>query len=122
MDTTLSSRKIAAFVDSTIPYFYLPLDICQKFESAFGITWNNDVQAYLINDTQHRALEAQNASVTSTLSNLTVGRPVNISLPYAAFDLVADYPLVIDSSRYFPLMRAANESQYTLGRTFLQEA
>jgi len=43
-------------------------------------------------------------------------------LPYAAFDLVADYPLVIDSSRYFPLMRAANESQYTLGRTFLQEA
>lgn len=38
VDTTLSSRKIAAFVDSTIPYFYLPLDICQKFESAFGIT------------------------------------------------------------------------------------
>lgn len=27
-----------------------------------------------------------------------------------------------NTSRYFPLMRAANESQYTLGRTFLQEA
>lgn len=122
VDTTLSSNRIAAFVDSTVPYFYLPLDICQKFESAFGITWNNDVQAYLINDTQHQALEAQNASVTFTLSNSTVGRSVNISLPYAAFDLVANYPLVTNSSRYFPLMRAANESQYTLGRTFLQEA
>ncbi|KAL8640368.1 MAG: hypothetical protein Q9226_008757 [Calogaya cf. arnoldii] len=27
-----------------------------------------------------------------------------------------------NTTRYFPLIRAANESQYTLGRTFLQEA
>ncbi len=122
MDTTLSPRKIARLRRFHHTLFLPSLRHLSEIRSAFGITWNNDVQAYLINDTQHRALEAQNASVTSTLSNLTVGRPVDISLPYAAFDLVADYPLVIDSSRYFPLMRAANESQYTLGRTFLQEA
>jgi len=45
-----------------------------------------------------------------------------IQLPYAAFDLVASHPLVESSSRYFPLKRASNTRQYTLGRTFLQEA
>ncbi|KAL9030785.1 MAG: hypothetical protein Q9180_006874, partial [Flavoplaca navasiana] len=45
-----------------------------------------------------------------------------IELPYAAFDLIAERPLMKNATRYFPLMRAADESQYTLGRTFLQEA
>src|ERR1019366_4883174 len=35
----------------------------------------------------------------------------------------AKWPLVTkNSSRYFPLKRAANDSQTTLGRAFLQEA
>jgi hypothetical protein len=29
---------------------------------------------------------------------------------------------VSNQTRYFPLQRAANDTQYTLGRTFLQEA
>ena len=116
----LLNNTIAAYVDSTIPYFYLPLDACRQFEDSFGITWDNDVQAYLVNDTLHKSLQAQNATVT-----FTIGRPtssVNISLPYAAFDLIAEYPLVTNTTRYFPLVRATNESQYTLGRAFLQEA
>jgi hypothetical protein len=50
------------------------------------------------------------------------GPSVDIVLPYAAFDLEASYPLVRHPTRYFPLKRAANDSQYTLGRAFLQEA
>ncbi|KAL8719881.1 MAG: hypothetical protein Q9225_003178 [Loekoesia sp. 1 TL-2023] len=120
----LLQSRIAAFVDSTIPYIYLPAEACKKFEDAFGIVWNEKVQAYLVNDTLHDSLVTQNASVIFTISNSTSGSgtSVDITLPYAAFDLVAEYPLVRNTTRYFPLMRAANESQYTLGRTFLQEA
>ncbi|KAL8764842.1 MAG: hypothetical protein Q9209_007853 [Squamulea sp. 1 TL-2023] len=120
--TDLLTKRIAAFVDSTLPYIYMPLSVCQKFEAVFGITWNETVQAYLVNETLHDSLVSQNTSVIFTLSNSTAkdGTTVEITLPYAAFDLVAEPPLV--KSRYFPLVRATNESQYTLGRTFFQEA
>lgn len=45
-----------------------------------------------------------------------------ISLPYSAFDLNISWPHVESSTYYFPLKRAANDTQYTLGRAFLQEA
>lgn len=119
-----SDTSISAFIDSTTPYIYLPLYLCQQFEESFGLTWDSAVQAYLVNDTLHSALLENNTSVTFNLGNSSTipGEGFNISLPYGAFDLIAEAPLVTNSSRYFPLMRAANESQYTLGRTFLQEA
>lgn len=122
-NTSLMSNSIQALVDSTIPYLYLPLAVCKKFEAAFGLVFNNTVQAYLINDILHRKLLDQNASVILTLGeSIDSKKTVNITLPYAAFDLTADYPMMPTRSRYFPLMRAANDSQYTLGRAFLQEA
>ena len=119
---SLLTNSIPVFIDSTVPYLYLPLSVCQEFERAFGIVWNDDIQAYLVNETLHSQLQAQNATVTFCLSNPSSEQLVNISLPYAAFDLTASYPLLTNSSGYFPLMRATNESQYTLGRAFLQEA
>ena len=124
--TKLSSpdESIAVSIDSTTPYLWLPQNVCEGFEEAFGITWDTDVQGYLVNDTLHTALQEQDISVVLNLGNssTTPGQGFNISLPYAAFDLVAESSLVTNSSRYFPLMRAANQSQYVLGRTFLQEA
>ena len=119
---SLLTSSIPVFIDSTVPYFYFPLSVCQEFESAFGIIGDDDVQAYLVNETLHSRLQAQDATVTFALGNRLSEQSVNISLPYAAFDLTANYPLVTNSSGYFPLMRATNESQYTLGRAFLQEA
>ena len=112
--------NIAALIDSTTPYFWLPMDICEAFEEAFNLTWNDTVQAYLVNDTLHETLQAQNANISFTLGNLSDKETIDITLPYGAFDLHATYPL--PDSRYFPLMRATNQSQYTLGRAFLQEA
>ena len=119
----LSNDSVSAFIDSTLPYFFLPVSVCKAFENAFGIQWDNEVQAYLVNDTMHTALQAQNATVTFSLEGSVSGNQiVNITLPYAAFDLTASYPLLMNASRYFPLMRATNQTQYTLGRAFLQEA
>ena len=114
---------ILAYIDSTIPYIYLPLEACKAFQKAFNLEYNATTQLYPVSDSQHADLIAQNASITFTLGDdVQGGDTVNITLPYDSFDLTATFPVVNDSTRYFPLKRAANESQYTLGRTFLQEA
>ena len=119
-----SNESISAVVDSSIPYIVLPLNVCQQFEETFGLTWDTAVQAYLVNDTLHNTLSSQNTSIVLNIGNSSTvpGQGFNISLPYAAFDLMAEAPLVKNTSRYFPLMRAAESSKVTLGRTFLQEA
>lgn len=78
---------------------------------------------YFVNDTLHQSLTAINPNITFQIGDTTTGGPtVDIVLPYASFDLLASYPMVLNATRYFPLQRATNESQYTLGRAFLQEA
>lgn len=117
---------ITVLIDSTVTSIYLPDSVCSYFETVFGLTWDNATSLYLLNSTQHDALVARNASITFSLESTTTS--VNITLPYAAFDLTASYPLLGTqanaslTSHYFPLQRGRNESEYTLGRTFLQEA
>jgi hypothetical protein len=120
---TLLSNPIDIYIDSTDPNLWLPADACDAFEQAFGLTLDETSGLYLVNDTHHDTLLNTNAQVTFRLSDVkTGGDSVAIVLPYQAFDLNATAPLVANSSRYFPLKRAANATQYTLGRTFLQEA
>ena len=120
--TPLLSEGIVALVDSTVPYLWLPEQACSAFESAFGITWDDLHSLYLVNDTLHEELVQENPSVTFQLANSLTGPSVNITLPYSSFDLVAQYPLVVNASRYFPLQRAPDDNSYTLGRTLLQES
>lgn len=118
------SQGINALVDSTVPYLWLPESTCEAFEQAFGLTLDPIHNLYTVNDSSHDANVKQNASIIFQLSNsLTGGGPsINITLPYASFDLVATAPLVSSQTRYFPLQRGNDDTQYTLGRTFLQES
>ena len=123
---SLLSDPIWIFIDSTIPDLYLPLDVCKKFEQTFGLVWNVTHRKYFVDDDQHESLMAENNTFTFVLgNNKAEGPTVDIQLPYLSFDLAMDYPLInstLSGIRYFPLQRAANSSQYTLGRAFLQEA
>ncbi|KAI9690532.1 MAG: hypothetical protein M1822_009495 [Bathelium mastoideum] len=111
------------WIDSTVTQIWLPIDACTAFEHAFGITWDDSSSFYLVNDTLHNQLLSQNPNITFTVgSQLAGGTTVDVTFPYAAFDLNVSLPLVNGSSRYFPLQRAVNATQYTFGRTFLQEA
>lgn len=119
----LPDGQISIYLDSTIATLWLPESACSAFEDAFNLTYDNEIQRYLVNETEHDALTELNPSITFTLVN-GAGDEVAITLPYAAFDLNVTYPIVSNgsSSHYFPLQRAANDTQYTLGRTFFQEA
>lgn len=120
---SLLPNSILTFIDSTLPFIWLPLEACQAFENAFGLTYNDTDRLYTIDDTLHHTLTARNPNFTFQIGNsLTGGPTVDIALPYASFDLLVSYPRVLNATRYFPLKRAANDTQYTLGRTFLQEA
>lgn len=122
--TNLLPTAILSFIDSTVSQIWLPVDACHEFERAFGISYDNGTGLYLVNDTLHDSLVARDASLTfSIATDATSDETVDITLPYASFDLQVSYPIVQNgSSRYFPIRRAENSSQYTLGRTFLQEA
>lgn len=112
-------------LDSTVPHIWLPVDTCQKFERAFGFTYDPISNFYYIDDDLHDQLTKKNASITFTLAVSETGGPeINITLPYASFDLyVTPYHYKVKrASKYFPLRQAHDESQYTLGRTFFQES
>lgn len=120
---SLLPSGILTFIDSTIPYIYLPLEACQAFEKELDLVWNASSQLYLVNDTLHKTLQARKLNFTFQLGNLaTGGQSVNITFPYDSFALTVGQPLVSNLTRYFPLKRSTNDTQYTLGRAFLQEA
>lgn len=114
---------ILTLIDSTVSQIWLPIEACKIFESVFGLVYDTKTELYLVNDTQHTALQKQNTSLTFTIAPTLQGTDgLNITFPYSAFDLEVSYPLVNNTQRYFPLRRADNDTQYTLGRAFLQEA
>lgn len=120
----LLSSAITILIDSTFPYLYLPLEACEAFEAELGLIWNATENFYFVNDSLHESLIANNPTFNFSIGNdMTGGPTVDIVLPYASFDFdIAWFPMVLNSTRYFPLQRSANETQYTLGRQFLQEA
>ncbi len=128
MNTLLGTRSlldsaIFSVIDSTLPYIWLPRESCDSFAEAFGLIFDDETNLYLVNDTIHEQLRSLNPSVTFSLGN--DANPANltsITLSYGAFDLQASHPIYPNATNYFPIRRAANESQFTLGRAFLQEA
>lgn len=121
--TSLGAVGILSLIDSTVPHIWLPMAACHAFEEAFGLIYDDATDLYVVNDTIHARLQQLNPTVTLKLGNaLSSSETVSIDLPYGAFDLQASYPIYNNTTNYFPLRRASNESQYTLGRTFLQEA
>jgi hypothetical protein len=89
------------------------------FETAFGLTWDETLELYLVDNETHTRLLNESREVRFTLSNGE--KATSYTLPYSAFDLTLGFPFVNTSMRYFPIKRARDSMGYMLGRTFLQE-
>ncbi|KAF2630714.1 hypothetical protein BU25DRAFT_245896 [Macroventuria anomochaeta] len=101
-----ASNPILVLIDSTVPHLWLPRSVCDQFEQVFGLN--------LLNDKPSVVIVLGNDNDPDDLTQIT--------LPFAALDLQASYPIYPKATPYFPIRRAANDTQYTLGRAFLQEA
>ena len=124
-ETSLLPSSILSLIDSSVPDIWLPEAACSLFEEAFGLRFDQNTHRYLVNSSIHAGLLSRNPVITFSLANNVAGKgiqnSVRISLPYQAFDLQASSPIYPNTTRIFPLRRAANDTQYTLGRAFLQE-
>jgi hypothetical protein len=120
--TTLLKSGTLAFIDADVPELWLPISLCDAFASAFGLTYNRESDRYYLTDTAHASLLDAAPAFSFTIgTSKSGGKSIIIEIPYAAFDLQASYPIFATPTNYFPLRRAANASQITLGRAFLQE-
>lgn len=119
-------------IDSSTPFLWLPEKICDQFADALDLQYNDTLQLYTFgrNTSQHNTLVAWNLTFTFQIADLLEStKSLNITLPYGAFDLQLTYPYPglnlppgSPGLNYFPLRRAANRTQYTIGRAFLQES
>ena len=111
-----------AFIDSTVPYLYLPKDACKKFESELGLVYDEENNVYFVDDSLHQNLANLKPNFTFRLANDKLSETtVDITLPYESFDLTMKPPLLPNATSYFPLRRGSDD-EITLGRAFLQEA
>jgi hypothetical protein len=120
----LLENSVDAYIDTTVSDIWLPLAACLKFEDAFGIEWNSTGEMYHLNTSQQAALKKASPNVTFTLADPAGGPSKEMAISYGAFALSAEWPRFNDypnSTAYFPLRRAANLSQVTLGRALFQE-
>jgi hypothetical protein len=122
-DEPLLTAGIISYINTLVADIWLPNATCKLFEDAFGLTWDEKTQLYMLNDSLHSSLLERNPVVSFKVGPEITGPSVTIDMPYWAFYHTAtpDY-LGNNSGLYFPLRRAANDTQYILGRTFLQSA
>ncbi|KAI9709496.1 MAG: hypothetical protein M1820_003256 [Bogoriella megaspora] len=122
--TSFTSTGHLSVIDTTVEELWLPQDVCDSMADAFGLIFDPGSHLYVLNTTIHNQLLQKNPNITIQLGNTAYnnGKSINIILPYAAFDMTVGWPIYNSSYNYFPIRRAANDSQYTIGRTLLQEA
>lgn len=127
------AEGISVKIDSSTPFLWLPKSVCERFASALGLTYNTTLSLYTFdgNSSRRDDLKTWGLNFTFTLANNgTTAESINVTLPYESFDtqlsfpypLGADYGTDAANKYYFPLRQADNDTQYTIGRSFLQEA
>ncbi|KAF2416272.1 acid protease [Tothia fuscella] len=113
-------------IDSSVPQLWLPKAICDQMEQALGLMYQPDSDLYLINDTMHARLSSLKPSFTFKFGNTQydtgAANSTNIVVPYSAFDLKVGWPTYSTDQNYFPIRRATQNNQNTIGRALLQEA
>lgn len=120
------STIIVSYISTLVPDIWLPTAICDEFSEIYGLTYDNRTQAFYINATQHSKNLETSPIVVFDIGPELSGPSVTITMPYWNFYLAAteaDTNSVIHNGGYrFPMRRATSDTQYILGRAFLQSA
>lgn len=121
-DASQSTVSFNAILDSTLPYLYLPGNVCDNLERKLGLRRTKDDlgnEIYLFNVSSLTSLPEK---IQITLHDTTTtSRSTTITLPFEALNLTASWPLFANGSHpYFPIRKSQGTN--ILGRAFFQEA
>ncbi|KAF9699757.1 hypothetical protein EKO04_002570 [Ascochyta lentis] len=120
---TVLNTAIFAVLDTAVPELWLPSNVCDQIASVLNLTYHEDSGRYTLTDAAHNALQSISGSLKFRLgAGVHTSPAITIEIPYRAFDLEASWPIFNTTTRYFPLRKTSNRTQYALGRVFLQEA
>lgn len=119
----LMSTPIISYISTLVPDIWLPSSVCDELVKAFDLV-NDGSGLFYISTTAHNANLAKNPVVSFKLGPETSGQSVAIDMPYWNFYLAIEPRFNASRTQEFrfPIMRAVNDTQYILGRAFLQSA
>ncbi|KXT13166.1 hypothetical protein AC579_9394, partial [Pseudocercospora musae] len=103
---TLFTSPLNMSIDMTISQIWFPETVCESIAQLCGLTFDDSTDYFTF----------------TIAANSGENQTYNIVLPYAAFDQQVGWAKYNNGMAYFPIRRARNDTQYVLGRTFLQEA
>ena len=132
-----SSEKTRALIDSSTPFLWLPLAMCDNFAQAFNLEFNETFGLYFFSDDGlQRFRAASDLMINFAFAHADSGESdgagletVTITLSANAFIQELRYPYTnveggpdAAPMPYFPLKRQKDGGKVIIGRTFLQEA
>ncbi|MCJ1444194.1 MAG: hypothetical protein MMC23_004695 [Stictis urceolatum] len=116
--TQLLSTPLKAFIETGTEDLWLPEDACDLFASHFRLSWNGTSQRYTSSLSSNNDFVNKIVVLTFEISdsaNKSARNLITLNVGHLT-------PPVVDDLWIFPLRRAANATQYTLGRSFLRAA
>lgn len=116
--TKLLTSSLSVKLDPLSPYLSLPRATCDRLASVLPVTFDNNLKYYLWNTS-----DPAYTSIVTSPAYLGFSFPENnltIKAPFALLNLTLEAPITDTPKQYFPCV--PNESNFTLGRAFLQAA
>jgi hypothetical protein len=129
---TSSPGGVTALIDSTLPYLYMPINICDFLAKTLSLEYDDVTGLYTIDEKSLENNKQTISTITIAINPLSdsdsgsskPGANINF-INYDAFVAYADWHWgYSDTQAIFPLRRTPNDSktQAVLGRVFFQEA
>ncbi|KAH7405980.1 aspartic peptidase domain-containing protein [Phaeosphaeria sp. MPI-PUGE-AT-0046c] len=120
------SPSLITYISTLVSDIWLPKNVCDYFAKAYGLSHNATTDEFFINSTMHDFNLSKQPVTRFEIGPDTSGPSILIRLPYWNFFLAAQ---AVNSGSgkaeqmfRFPIKTALNDSQYILGRAFLQSA
>jgi hypothetical protein len=116
---TLHLGQVTVDLDFSEPELRFPHHVCDHIKKEFGLSWNNSMGRYTVDDIRHQELIRSNAKLGFELiSDKGVHQPYFV--PYESLVVNATPPAVREPTRYIAISRSGGE-EYNFGRVFFQE-
>ncbi|KAF1833795.1 acid protease [Decorospora gaudefroyi] len=120
----LLNAPVVSYISTSNTDLWLPPVACQAFQDTFHLDYIDETGEYFINRTQHAANLVTKPTVSFHVGPETTDAWTTINMPYVNFyiDSADENVITAWGGFRFPIRRAVNDTQYILGRAFLQSA